>query len=663
MLNASGTPVATVPPSAPAWVANVDSIPTLPSVAGRLIEMALSDRASAQEIGDLVSKDPGLTARLLKVVNSSSYGLRNEVTSVSHAITIIGRQALRSLVLGISIFETVSTRDEESTAHREALWRHAVAAAAAAQLIAQSVGKVNPEEAYIAGLTHDIGKVVLDMLRPQHYRRSLEAIAKDSADRILVHEAAYCGLDHTALGDLLAERWSLPSGIRAAIKYHHDPAAAAGEPTPIRRVLAVTAAADALAWTCGYPSVESSRPIVPDSMTQSILGRIDRDAAIAHVREEVRKCAEVFRYDEATAEHWQRAMYQANAEMGKLLAAQGEAYRTQQAITELILNTQRLLGVKDPVESVLSSIVGRLGFDRAYLIQLSDDLRNLTFLRIVSADGQGLDRQGKTFPLDDNSALPAEGPELLVAGQSPPQDRLLSVLGVRAAVLTPIQESSGQRFLLGTDRSSRGRGASDPSLDKLVHQTLSHSVSLLLENYRLYKQARDLSVTDPLTGVSNRRALMDALHHLAEIAARTGKGFCVAMFDIDHFKKFNDDCGHQTGDQVLRITAQTLRESCRADDIVGRYGGEEFCAVLPDTALAEAVIVAERARVAIEEYGKANAGSYRGRAISVSGGVAELVAGGETYEALLGRADAALYRAKQAGRNRIETAQREAGTP
>src|SRR5262245_46524868 len=320
----------------------LDSLPTLPSVAGRLIEMALDDRASATEIGELVAKDPALTARLLRVVNSSSYGLRSEVTSVGHAITIIGRQSLRALVLGISIFDTVKESSADAAVDRTALWRHAVACAAAGQLIAQAVGRVNPEEAYIAGLVHDIGMQILAQLRPKEFRRALDAITQSSADSIRASESRECGIDHAELGDRIAERWSLPAGIGAAIRYHHDVASAAGEPTPIRRVVAVTTAADCLAWTCGYPSVDALRPPAADPMTQTLLGRVDRDAAIAAVREEVRKCAEVFRYDEEKQDAWQRSMYKANAELGRLIANQDAAYRTLQSITELILNTQRL---------------------------------------------------------------------------------------------------------------------------------------------------------------------------------------------------------------------------------------------------------------------------------------------------------------------------------
>jgi diguanylate cyclase (GGDEF)-like protein len=647
-------------PVPPAWTANIDSIPTLPTVAGRLIEMALSDNTTAGELGELLIKDPGLTARLLKAVNSTSYGLRSEVTSVSHAVSIVGRQALRSLVLGISIFDTFKDRNTASQEQREALWRHAVAVAAAAQLIAEGVGKVNAEEAYIAGLTHDIGKVVLDCLRPSEYKQCLAAVAQSGAESDRSNEARFCGISHVDLGDLLAERWALPTGIRAAIRYHHDPQAALNEATPIRRIVAITRAADVIATRCGYPSVESIHPPETDKVTKELLERVNQDAAVARVKEEVRKCAEVFKYGNAeNADVWQRRLYHANAELSKAFAQIGEAQRIQQKARELIAKTLSFLGKQDPVELTLREMVEKLGYERAFFLQLADDYKSAVMHRLVSADGRSTEQHGRRADGLDPEFIPREGPVFIYKGQSAAADAILKFLGVPGAVLTPIHEDGKLKYLLGTDRGQKGAiGSDSATVDLNVHQLFAPSFDLLLLNDSLYKKAQYLSVTDVLTGVSNRRALMEGLEQIARQSAAAGTPYCAAMVDVDFFKKFNDQCGHQAGDQVLRAVAQTIRQSCRAGDLVGRYGGEEFCIVFPNTTHAEGLGVAERIRAAVESYGKANAQKYAGQAVAVSCGVATNKSG-EKYEALLARADAALYRAKQSGRNRVESARAE----
>ncbi|MFN0206393.1 MAG: HDOD domain-containing protein [Planctomycetota bacterium] len=639
----------------PSWTNNLESIPSLPTVAGRLMEMALNERSTSNELGELISKDPGLTAKLLQAVNSTSYGLRSEVTSVSHAISIIGRQALRSLVLGISVFDTMKSRAGSSADEREILWKHSVAAAAAAQWIAECVGKVNPEEAYIAGLTHDIGKVALDLLRPNEYKLALSLTKQCSIDLDRENESKYCELDHAEVGDLLAQRWSLPSGIRAAIKYHHDPAAAVNESTPIRRIIAITKAADIIAFRCGYPSVETVLPPEIDKITRELLSRVDEGSAVERVKAEVLKCREVFKYGESDQpEVWQKRLYNANAELSKAFASLGDSNRIQQKATELIVQSQRFLGEKDPVQLVLKEIVEKLGYERAYFLQLSDDFSKVSVLRLVSADGRGVDQAGRQIEICDKSFVPADGPLFITKTHSPSAEMLLRGLGVPAAVVTPIYDEGKLKYLLGTDRGMKGTAGSDSAtVDVIAHQLFAPSFALLLMNDRLYKKAQYLSTTDVLTGISNRRALMERLDDVAKKSDSSKLLYCAAMFDIDFFKKFNDELGHLAGDDVLRSVAQTILSGCRADDYVGRYGGEEFCLILPNTPLAEGVAVAERVRTAVEAFGKTNAAKFGGRGVTVSGGIA-VNKPGERIEALLGRADAAMYRAKQNGRNRLE---------
>jgi diguanylate cyclase len=167
---------------------------------------------------------------------------------------------------------------------------------------------------------------------------------------------------------------------------------------------------------------------------------------------------------------------------------------------------------------------------------------------------------------------------------------------------------------------------------------------------------------DELTGAYNRRHLLEIMAHERERAERHGHPFSVCILDIDHFKRFNDEHGHQVGDEVLRGFAQRMRAHSRAldwlgrqdpDHVFGRFGGEEFLLVLPQTEVAGGMRFVERVRAAVDATAfPTHAGPMH---IAFSAGVAQYCHG-ESLEQLLARADAALYRAKSAGRNRTEQA-------
>ena len=163
-----------------------------------------------------------------------------------------------------------------------------------------------------------------------------------------------------------------------------------------------------------------------------------------------------------------------------------------------------------------------------------------------------------------------------------------------------------------------------------------------------------LSVTDALTGLYNRRHLMGTLANEVQRSRRLRRAFSVLLADVDHFKQYNDTHGHLGGDAVLVKIAEILRQTTRGVDSVARYGGEEFLVMLIEAPIATAAAVGERlrARVAAEEFG--------GGRVSVSVGAAEYPTHGETPEELIASADAAMYEAKSAGRDRVAVAGRRA---
>ena len=166
----------------------------------------------------------------------------------------------------------------------------------------------------------------------------------------------------------------------------------------------------------------------------------------------------------------------------------------------------------------------------------------------------------------------------------------------------------------------------------------------------ILKQKQELEIlahTDALTQLDNRRFVMEKLDYELRRAKRYQHPLCLILMDIDHFKQINDKHGHDIGDKALIMVASTLREQVRITDIVGRYGGEEFLLILPESSRKEGLLVAEKLRKAVMRIKCEPCGQ-----ITLSGGLAEYK--NETPEELIRKADASLYKAKEGGRNRIE---------
>lgn len=162
----------------------------------------------------------------------------------------------------------------------------------------------------------------------------------------------------------------------------------------------------------------------------------------------------------------------------------------------------------------------------------------------------------------------------------------------------------------------------------------------------------ELSLKDPLTGLANRRHFRAVLEREIDRVTRSGEAALLLMLDIDHFKKVNDTRGHACGDAALHGLASTLEHNLRRHDLIGRLGGEEFAVFLPDTALGQAMQLAERLRKQVAITAMAAPGEPEPIRITISIGLA-MLSGQESLESLLARADDALYQAKREGRNRV----------
>ncbi len=185
-----------------------------------------------------------------------------------------------------------------------------------------------------------------------------------------------------------------------------------------------------------------------------------------------------------------------------------------------------------------------------------------------------------------------------------------------------------------------------------VSQFFISSLFVLMLSYKLNRNLESIATIDSLTGVLNRRGLEDAAIKMHDICKRINLSMAVLLIDIDYFKKVNDTYGHLVGDDVLRHIAKTINGILRSSDVLGRYGGEEFCAFLPNTIESDALGLAERIRIGIEST-PIKLGLNVNLKTTVSIGVADSVRAGYDFKGLLATADSAMYGAKNGGRNRV----------
>ncbi|GIK18856.1 MAG: hypothetical protein BroJett004_10200 [Planctomycetota bacterium] len=200
------------------------TLPTLPTVAVRILQLTADADVSLEEVADVIEKDQGLSAKVLRTVNSPLYGLRQRCGSISRAIVLMGLGPVKSLAIGFSL---VSAVDDDSDPRFDyvSYWRRGLVTAAAARIVAHDVGLKQADEAFLGGLLQDVGMVALYRTLGADYLRVLDAAGGDHR-QLVKHELAALDTQHPDIGAMLAQRWRLPDELVLPIKYHERPTAA-----------------------------------------------------------------------------------------------------------------------------------------------------------------------------------------------------------------------------------------------------------------------------------------------------------------------------------------------------------------------------------------------------------------------------------------------------
>ena len=269
---------------------NIRNLPTLPDVVMEILRLCDDQSATTREISQLIEKDPVLTTKVLKLVNSSYFGLSKEIFSVNQALVLIGYNNLKSLIMSASMLQVFHQDSQVGSFSRKALWKHSIGVGIGARFLAKRLRIGDSEQAFVAGLIHDVGKVIIDWFFHPQFEEIIGMVDRDQC-WIRDAESRVMQVTHEEVGSYLASRWNLPDMLIEAIAFHHSPSCSQEH--------AVTAAqvqlADALIRELGIGY--GGDPTIPqvDGEISTILSISESpDELVEDLREELEKSEDLF---------------------------------------------------------------------------------------------------------------------------------------------------------------------------------------------------------------------------------------------------------------------------------------------------------------------------------------------------------------------------------
>ena len=645
----------------------VTKLPSLPVVAIKLLKLTQDNTSAAGDLVRLIETDPAITAKILRIVNSVAYGQRHKIASIKHAIVLMGFAAIRSLAMDVVLYDQLIHRRGRHAFNRVDFWQHCLTVATLCRALAQRLQYPDPEEAYVAGLLHDIGKIICETYGRITYSDLLGQL--DNQDGLLIEiEKKIIGLDHSDIGAFVCQQWGLPDSVVLALKLHHMRFANLPLDRNQQLLIAMVSLADFISWLLGAGSVKISRNSILQPEVEELipLREINLQALINEANKEIKDIGEFYDFSLPTPEQFKENLLLANIQLSRFNTnyyyLHSELQTKVKHLTQIrksLAEAHKSLDPPQVLAMTMSSIRQDFGYDRVYFLQLDSGQR---CLRVLDASGQGKGEalRGLEIEIGPESTIILDCLRgkipVLLRDSSRVESEILTRFGVQEMGLIPVLSHNAIIGVLGVDAIDSARPIDQVDLNTLT--IITSELGLALENARRFHEVKTMAFIDGLTGIHNRAHLNIVLSDCFKRACARKISLAVGMVDVDFFKKFNDTYGHLHGDAVLKLLASTMKKFSRPTDHLGRYGGEEFMFILEGTDPQEAYYFAERLRQEVEALGRLLAKRFPERALTVSLGVASFQPTMHSISELIKKADDALYHAKATGRNRTVSADR-----
>ena len=609
-------------------------LPSPRGIALAIVKLLQRDDFKIDDLLRLVQSDPAIAGNLLKFSNAAAFGHSRPIVSLSKAIITLGTFRVRNLVLALSVLHN----------HREGacpqfdysrFWSRSLASAISAQALA-TYARTSPEENFTAGLLSCVGELALAAIFPERYGEILAASDEGTQQRLALEHEAF-GTDHRELTSTLLLEWGFPQVLVSAI-YHCE--------APDEAQLAEGSRSFELTFSL-HVALELAKICVTDEGSRWAMLPImfAKAARLGIGAEDFNSMADSII---ASWLEWGALLGIQTREIASFtdLLASSQP-REQAAKTQTGSKSALLIGTQAPETGAIVGYLETNGYTVSHASDATDGLSMAldSVPELVMIEMSTDEMAGSSFCRALRS-IPRGGSVYI----------MLIIRHIDDDILTQMLELGADDFLPSpvTTFALQAKLRSVFKILQLQQELIRERNGLVISagewagsNRRLIHAA----MTDPLTQLPNRRHGLDTLSAEWAFARTHNLPMACLMIDIDHFKNINDKSGHKAGDAVLARLATLLQNGARSEDLVFRYGGEEFCVICPGATLELACSVAERIRKTVADQ-PFQLGDMQ-IPVTVSIGVAMMMQGHADEGALISDADAAMYRAKHSGRNRV----------
>ena len=631
----------------------VDQLQVIPALAIKLICLSGDKSGRASSLAQLISSEPSLDAKVLKAVNSIAFSPYQEIKSVKQAIKILGHSTVRQTALNQLIYNKLIYHKANFEFEQLFFWQHCLYVATLGRILAKSLNHNDPDLIYCAGLLHDIGKLILETYSRISYSDFIRHCKENDIEPSYKSEHDFFGLNHAEMGFVFSQKWHLPEHISASIYCHHQMPDDNSPFAKCKHDIAIICLADYIACTQGLCSTAiKHRPVLhPEVMQQIDIDSINIKNILNAADNEMQNTNAFFEIKFPN-------LYQLRASSVKsaILSSQNNEPRHllpgNISISSLTI-PHKSLNPDEIVPATLAAIEQDFNFERLIMLHIDPKQRSLetTYSWPESLRDSSLQHFNIKIDVLPGTLLKnlRERKAVIINSSHTENKILLEPFKTDEFLLLPIVSDDRLVALLYADNYKNHQPIDSMCITYIA--PIIHELGIALANSKSFIQEKNRAELDSLTGLSNSRMLTRFLYNTFQQNIQHLSQIAVGFIDIDFFKKFNDTCGHQIGDEAIIMVAQIMRSLTRPGDFIGRYGGDEFVFVLQSTDKKGVYSYAERIRLEVEQQGKILSRQFLGHKITISIGVSLYHQEFNSYDKIISAADTAMYKAKQKGRN------------